>query len=677
MKSHRFAVDIGGTFTDIFIIDEHTGEIDIRKVPSIPEDPSESILSGLDKAGVAPNRIRLFSHGTTVGTNALITRTFPKAALVTTKGFRDVLEIRDSTKTELWDAYWDMPPPYIRRRDRFEVNERIDYRGDVVTPLDEDEVREVARILRRREVATVAVCLFNAYANGVHERHIKEILQIELPGVPVTISSEILPELGEFPRTSTTVINAILAPVVGKYMRRLTVKLKDKGYDGPVLVLHSGGGVMTAEAAVGYSARLAASGLAGGAVAMSDIAKRCGFENAIGVDIGGTSADVSIMHDGEVRVTQDWSVEPGHPIRFPSIELISIGAGGGSIAWMDDGGSLRSGPKSAGARPGPACYLNGGCEPTNTDANLVLGRLGSSLIGGQMTLNIAAAEAAIMQRVATPLGIDLTTAAAAIIRVANANITDAVRLVSVQKGYDPRDFALVAFGGAGPLHAATVARELSIPTVIIPLHPGITSAMGCALVDVRHDVTRTLVVSANESGFEELLAMLEDAEVQLRSLLDSENILAVDREFHRYVTMRYVGQWRSLVVQCPSEASLAELLASFHRQHEREYAYTQPAQPVEIFGARATGIGRLPKPRLPMLARANGPPSAKMRRPAYFDAVGSFVETPVFARHDLKAGHEFDGPAIVEQLDSTVVIPPDFHAVIESHGNIILTVKAN
>jgi len=672
MKSHRIAIDVGGTFTDVFVLDERTGEIAIHKVPSTPDDPSEGIVSGLLKTGVALDRVRLFSHGTTVGTNALITRNFPRAALITTEGFRDVLEIRDSSKIELWDAYWDMPPPYIRRRDRFEVRERIDYRGEVTTPLDEDQVIDVARILGRRKIETVAVCLFNAYANGAHERRIRDLLRVELPGVLITISSDILPEMFEFPRTSTTVANAVLSPVVGRYMQQLSTRLRDAGYDGNVLVLHSGGGVMTSDAAAEYSARLAASGPAGGAVAMAHIAKMCGFENAIGLDVGGTSSDVSLMYRGEIRVTQDWCVEPGLPIRFPSIELITIGAGGGSIAWIDGGGSLRNGPKSAGARPGPACYLNGGLQPTNTDANLVLGRLGESLIGGDMVLDNNAASDAIMKYIAKPLNMDLSTAAAAIIRVSNANIADAVRLVSVRKGYDPRDFALVAFGGSGPLHAVAVARELSIPTVIVPLHPGITSAMGCALVDVRHDVTRTLVVTADDSGFDELTAVFEEGESQLRRLLDAEGIAKADCEFRRYVTMRYMGQWRSLVIPCPRGSSSADVLRAFHCEHEREHAYAQPEETVEIFGIRVTGTGRLPKPELPVLASGTGAPPPSGKRRVYFEEAGGFVEVPLYRRSDLKAGMHFAGPAIVEQLDSTVMAPPNCDVAVEQHGNLVM-----
>lgn len=432
---------------------------------------------------------------------------------------------------------------------------------------------------------------------------------------------------------------------------------------------------MTADSAADYSARLAASGLAGGAVAMAHVAKQCGFQNAIGLDIGGTSSDISIMHNGEIRVTQDWSVEPGYPIRFPSIDLITIGAGGGSIAWIDEGGSLRNGPKSAGANPGPACYLTGGVNPTNTDANLVLGRLGGSLIGGEMILNEAAARTAVITRIAKPLGMDLLDAAAAVIRVANANISNAVRLVSVQKGYDPRDFALVAFGGAGPLHAVAVARDLSIPTVIVPLHPGITSAMGCALVDIRHDMTRTLVVAANDDGFAQLNAAFAEVENQLRILLEAEGTNEADQEFRRYVTMRYVGQWRSLVIPSTRNLSAEDILGAFHREHQREYAYSQAGQPVEIFSFRVTGTGRLAKPTLPEIPFAKGRPSPFTKRLVYFDEATGAVETCLYHRGDLKAGQEIEGPGIIEQVDSTVVIPPGCRATVEAHGNLILNIR--
>src|SRR6266545_4238078 len=428
MASLRVAVDVGGTFTDICILDEQEGSIDVGKVPSTA-DPIDAVVSGVVAAGVDLRDVVLFSHGTTVATNALITRNLPPAAMVTTRNFRDVIEIRRGTKDDLWDAYKDVAPPYIRRRDRFEVTERVDYAGEIVTPLDEDDARRVAAILRRRGVQTVAVCFINAHANPEHEVRMREILEEELPGVAISTSAEVLPEIFEHERFSTTVANAVLSPLISGYVSRLQDKLAEQGYGGDVLLLHSGGGVMTPKLAQRFAVRLAASGIAAGAIASRHISTLCGFPNGIGFDMGGTSTDVSLVYEGEERVTKEWFVEYGYPICFPSIEVLTIGAGGGSFAWIDEAGSLRNGPQSAGANPGPACYGRGNDRPTNTDANLVLGRLGEELIGGAMTLDHAAAEQAVTTHIAEPLGLGLVEAADAIIRVANANMADAVRLI--------------------------------------------------------------------------------------------------------------------------------------------------------------------------------------------------------------------------------------------------------
>src|SRR6185503_3991064 len=486
----RVAVDVGGTFTDICVLDEDTGTMSVAKVPSTPADPIDAVIDGVRTAAEVDLRdVSVFSHGSTVATNALITRTFPRAAMVTTTGFRDVIEIRRGTKEDLWDAYADVPPPYIRRRDRFEVDERIGYDGELLQPVDDAGARRVAAILRKRGVEAVAVCFINSYANPENEQRMRAILEEELPGVSISTSSDVLPEIFEHERFSTTVANAVLSPLISGYVGRLQERLTENGYGGDVLLLHSGGGVMTPKLAQRFAVRLAASGIAAGAIASRHISTLCGYPNAIGFDMGGTSTDVSLVYQGEERVTKEWFVEYGYPIMFPSIEVLTIGAGGGSFAWIDEAGSLRNGPQSAGAHPGPACYGRGNDRPTNTDANLVLGRLGEGLIGGAMTLDRSAAERAIRDHVATPLGLGVVEAADAVIKVANANMADAVRLISIRRGYDPREFCLVAFGGAGPLHGAALAEDLSIPTVLVPPSPGITSALGCLLVDVRHDLS--------------------------------------------------------------------------------------------------------------------------------------------------------------------------------------------
>ena len=673
MAGYRVAVDVGGTFTDVFVVDEQSGAIKIAKVPSTPNNPADGIIKGVEQSGVPVPLITLFSHGTTVGTNALITRNFPRVALITTKGFRDVLEIRRGTKQYLWDAYADVAPPYIRRRDRFEVDERIDSDGREVTPLNEAACEEVARIIRRRGIQSVAVCFINAYVDGRHECRVREILEASIPDVSITISSEIIPEIFEFERESTTVANAVLSPVVSRYMDDLAHQLKDRGFRQEVLVLHSGGGVLTAKTVGRYAARIAASGLAGGAVAMSHIAKLCGFDNAMGLDMGGTSTDISLMWQGQLRMTRDWYVEYGYPIRFPSIELITIGAGGGSMGWIDEGGALRNGPQSAGAVPGPASYGLGGTQPTNTDANLVLGRLGPELLSGQMKLNRQAAERA-MNVLGDRLGMTARQAADATIRVANANMCDALRIISIQRGFDPRDFALVAFGGAGPLHAVEVAREMHIPTVIIPVHPGITSAVGCLLVDIRHDIVRTIVKPMSDELYRELDTEFEEMEREALELLENEGINRTHAEFQRYMEMRYVGQWRSLMVRVPEPAGPTEVMKIFHREYQREYAFSQPDQPVELFGLAVSAIGHMDLVEVTPADKGSLRCAEPVGTRSVFFSGDEFIETPIYVRQELAVGNSIVGPAVVEQLDSTTIIPPAASASVDQYRNLIIHV---
>lgn len=676
-RNLRVAVDVGGTFTDVCIFDSRASTTRVAKVPSTPHDPMEAVIEGVRSAGVDLAEVALFSHGTTVATNALITREFPAAALVTTRGFRDVLEIRDGTRDELWDAYSDVGAPYIRRRDRYEVTERIDYAGEVITPLDEAGAREVARILRRKQIQTVAVCFMNSYVNRAHEKRMREILEEELPGVSVSTSSEILPEIFEYDRASTTVANAVLAPLVSGYVNRLDEQLRADGYDGDLLLLHSGGGSMTPTMVERYPVRLAASGIAAGAIAVADIANRCGYPNAIGLDMGGTSTDISLVYDGEVRTTKQWQVEYGFPISFPSIEVLTIGAGGGSLAWIDEAGSLRNGPSSAGAAPGPACYGWGGTEPTNTDANLVLGRLGSALVGGGLNLDTEASEKAIRRVIADQLDVDTDTAASNIIQVANANMADAVRLLSIRRGYDPRDFVLVVCGGAGALHGAALAKELNIPTVVVPPHPGITSAQGCLLVDIRHDLSamfQGLVTEIDTAELEREFVRLEREGLQR---LEHEGVPADRMVLDRSISMRYAGQWRSLTVTAGSgEGFLAEAVERFHEEHERDYSFRRDDTPVEIYQIGLRAIGTTPKPQFPQhTVQSTAVPAPSTHRSVFFDELGERVATPVYDRDDLRFGARIEGPAIISQLDSTTVVPPRTTAVIDEWANIRINIS--
>ncbi|MDO5628166.1 MAG: hydantoinase/oxoprolinase family protein [Mobilicoccus sp.] len=671
MSPVRVAVDVGGTFTDVFVFDEEAQTSSITKVPSTPDDPMLAVMAGVERAEIDLSDVTLFSHGTTVATNALITRRFPHAALVTTAGFRDVLEIRDGTKPDLWDAYSDVSAPYISRRDRFEVPERVDYGGHVVTPLDEDEARRVARLLRKRGVTTVAVCFINSFANPTHEETMAAILREELPDALVSTSSAILPEIFEYDRFNTTVANAVLAPLVSGYVNRLAENLADGGYDGDLLLLHSGGGSMTPRMVSQYPVRLAASGIAAGAIACRHVATQCGYDNAIGLDMGGTSTDICVVHGGELRVTKEWEVEYGHPILFPSIEVLTIGAGGGSLAWIDDAGSLRNGPQSAGADPGPACYDSGGEQATNTDANLALGRLGTTLAGGAKTLDRGLAEQAVRRHVAEPLGMDLEKAAGAVLQVANANMSDAVRLVSIRRGLDPRDFALVAFGGAGALHGAEVAKELHIPTVIVPPHPGVTSALGCLLVDIRHDLSAMYTGNPSQPDAQDIEAMFASLEAEATRRLEHEGVAPGEARLQRSLSMRYEGQWRNLSIDVGTGPdALEDGIARFHEQHDREFAFRRDETPVEIYQLGLRAVGATAKPTFPAEDRQDvTDPEPTSTRQVWFADTG-WVETGIHDRNTLPPGTTFTGPAIVDQFDSTTVVPPGARAEIDEWLNI-------
>jgi N-methylhydantoinase A len=671
----RVAVDVGGTFTDFCIMDTESGSMRIEKVPS-SVDPIDAVLAGVEHAGVDLEQVSLFSHGTTVATNALITRKMPRSAMVTSRGFRDIIEIRRGTKEDLWDAYKDVAPPYIRRRDRHEVTERVDYNGNVLTPLDEDDARRVAEIIRHKGVETVAVCFINAHANAANERRMRKILEELVPGIRVTTSSDVLPEIFEHERFSTTVANAVLAPLVTGYVNRLGQRLTSGGYNGDLLILHSGGGVMTPKTVDKLAVRLSASGIAAGAIASKHIARLAGYPNAIGLDMGGTSTDISLVAGGHLRTTKEWFVEYGYPICLPSIEVLTIGAGGGSLAWIDDAGGLRNGPLSAGANPGPAAYGRGGQAPTNTDANVVLGRLGTQLIDGGMTLDADAAEQALCEHIAEPLGMTVTDAASATIRVANANMADAVRLISIRRGYDPREFVLVVFGGAGPLHGVDLARELSIPTVLVPPNPGITSALGCLLVDIQHDLSMMLVGRVDtldpatvQRGFEEL-------ETEAFERLKAEGVEPAAMVLRRTIDMRYVGQWRSMSIPVGSTVEgFDDIVEQFHADHEREHNFRRDASPVEVYRLNVTAMGVVSKPELPEHPPASGPMSDPVgRRMVAFRDGEDPVSTPVYSRDDLRPGDVLDGPVIIEQLDSTTPVPPGATARVDGWLNLRINV---
>ncbi|SEO38303.1 N-methylhydantoinase A [Salinihabitans flavidus] len=675
MANTRVAVDVGGTFTDICIMDETTGQIRIEKTASTPDDPMRAIMNGIEQGKIDLSDVSMFSHGTTVATNALITRNLPRAAMVCTEGFRDVVEIRRANKEDLWDTYKDVAKPYIPRRDRLTVRERVNAEGEILIDLNEQDAYRVAEVLKKRGVAAIAVCFMNSYVNGTNEQRMRDILKEVMPDVPVSISSQIMPEIFEHERFSTTMANAVVSPVVVDYVARLADKLAEGGYARELLLLHTGGGVMTTKAVRDFAARLAGSGIAAGAIASRFIGNLCGYPNTIGFDMGGTSTDVSVSYKGEPRITKDWYIEYGYPIRFPSIEVLTIGAGGGSLAWKDEGGSLRNGPQSAGADPGPACYKNGNEVATNTDANVVLGRLGTSLAGGKITLDPALAEDAVSTTVAEPFNMELHEAAEAIVRVANANMANAVRLLSISRGYDPRDFALCAFGGAGALHGAAVARELSIPTVIVPPNPGVTSALGCLLVDIQHDFSDSFMRAAKGTDPADLETAFQRIEDEARAQLTREGVEEKDMMLQRTVEMMYQGQWRSLEVPAPSSITdMDDLIEAFHEEHAREYSYSRRDAPVSLFRAAVKAIGIVPKAEPARSEVKTYTPEPGSQRKVWFD--GAAHDAAIYERETLTAGATFSGPAVVEQFDSTTVVPPAMKAEVDAYMNILIHTKA-
>jgi N-methylhydantoinase A len=669
--------DTGGTFTDVFAVSD-SGESRVAKVPSTPPRFDRGVVEGMRELGIEPADVRTLFHGTTVTTNAVITKSGARSALVTTRGFRDILEIRRANREELYDILWDPPEPLVRRRHRLEVVERVDYAGNVVVPLDEQSVRDVARKLGAREIESVAVCLINAHMNPDHERRVREILVEELPGLHVSLSTDILPEPPEFERTATTVANAYCAPVLRRYMDTLESALVESGFESDiVLVMHNGGGTMTTDYAKGAPVKTLNSGPAAGVIAGASVAAACGRRDVVCFDMGGTSADIAVVRDGEPQLTRAFDLEWGMPIRFPSIDVISIGAGGGSIAWLDPAGYPRSGPQSAGAEPGPACYGKGGTEPTNTDAQLVLGRVSNDLfLEGRMELDVERAREAIQSRIAAPLGLSVEEAAEGVLRIANANMVKAIRLVTVERGFDPREFSLVAFGGAGPLHAVDLARELQMPEVIVPAHPGVTSALGLLFVDPLDDFSWSFVRRQDQLDLEQLERRYAEMEERVGESLVRQGVEAGDVVLERSLDLRYIGQLHSVTVPLTEigEDGIRAAVAAFHDEHLRQYRYSHPDAPVETSALRVAARGSRAKPDLTSLRRGGRERAvvAERTRDVHFGEHG-WMRARVVDRNALAAGDSVAGPAIVDQLDSTIVLPPGTSAVVDEIGNVIIS----
>lgn len=678
----RLGVDTGGTFTDIGIVDEDTGRVAVTKVPSTPDNPSRAVINGVrqivEMEGIGSQDISFFIHGTTVATNALLELKGAKTALITTEGFKDILQIARQTRPSLYNFYAHRPKAIVPRHFRYEASERLAHTGEVQKPLDENGVRKIARDMKKKGVEAVAVCLLHSYANAVHEKKIKKIVEEEYPGVMVTLSSEILPEFREYERMSTVCINGYVMPKVNRYVADLDDELKEMRINSGLYIMQSNGGVITAETAREFSARTVLSGPAGGALAGTFVCTQAKRSNIITADMGGTSLDICLIANGKPRYTTESQIG-GYPIKLPMIDIHTIGAGGGSIAWIDGGGALRVGPQSAGAVPGPVCYRQGGTLPTVTDANVVLGRLNPKyLLSGNFELDRENAVRAIEEKIADPLGLSPIEAAAGIVRVVNANMVRGIRVVSVEKGYDPREFALVPFGGAGPVHGVELAEELGMTEVIVPKNPGVTSAIGMLAADVRHDYVRTHVQDSAAMTARELGRLVEKLETQARNDLAEEGFEKKDMQLHRVLDMRYRGQAYEIPIDISggeiTKDHITKAREDFHKLHEWSYGYKRPEQVVEIVNARLTALGKLPSVKFVEAEADRKHVAAPIETRDVFLRDG-FAPCPVYRREDFVPGMTFQGPAVVEQLDATTVIFPEQKARVDSFGNIVIQLK--
>jgi N-methylhydantoinase A len=683
MRKLRVAVDIGGTFTDLVAYDEGTHDVVAVKTPSTPPDFIQGVLDALEKAAIAPDEITAFKHGSTIATNAIIERKGAATGLLTTAGMRDVLGAGRANRPDLFNSNWDPSPVLVPRRNVLTVRERVDYEGTVLAPLEEDDVRQAARKFRKRGIGAVAISFLNSFMNSAHEQRAKAILLEELGhDAHVCTSAETLPEIREFERTSTTVANAYLMPVIETYLGRLETELRAWGYAGPLLVTHSGGGVITAQSARVVPARICHSGPAGGVVGGVLVGQSAGFENTITFDMGGTSADLALAERGRPTLSSEWRVDWNIPILFPAIDLVAIGAGGGTIAWVDAGGSLRVGPQSAGADPGPAALGRGNERPTITDAHIFLGRLNPGrYLDGAVELHPELSERAIVS-LAEKLGLSPAETASGILRIGNANMTAATHLISVQRGYDPREFALVAGGGAGALHAVDIARELGIPHVIVPPTPGVTSALGILQVDLRHDILRSVLKQTQHLEADELARVFSELEDEARTILDGEHIAESERRIERSVDVRYYGQTPYLNLELDevprTHEAITRIGERYSDEYEREFGYRLDADiaAVEIVNARAAAIGLASAAELTPRSVPEGEAVAAETRPVYFDDPADYVDTPIYTRSRLAPEARLPGPAIVEQMDTTVLIPPGSSAHVDSQLNLIIEVDA-
>jgi N-methylhydantoinase A len=680
--SVRIAADIGGTFTDVAAFDERSGALLLGKTLTTPQRLVDGIRDGVHKAGTQLADANLFLHGSTIAINTMLERSGAKVALITTRGFRDIYEIGRINRPDAYNLYFRKHEPLVERALRFEVKERVLSDGEIETPLDDEEVASFGRMLDGLGVEATAILFLNCYARHEHEARAKAILEKNHPTMFVSASHELSEEYREFERCSTVVANAYVGPIVRRYIGEIEGHLRGEGFAGSFLIVQSTGGLYDAQQAKNHCVRMLDSGPAAGVIGTQALCHALGLENAIAFDMGGTTAKAGVIHKGEALTTGAALIggyDRALPVQIAMMDIFEVGTGGGSIARVEEGG-LRVGPQSAGAAPGPACYGLGGGEPTVTDANLVLGRLGADrFLGGEMRLDVEAAKRALLERVAKPLGMDVTAAADGILRIAATAMSYAVKGVTTERGLDAGDFALVAYGGAGPLHAVEVAREIGIRTVIIPTAPGVFSAFGMLFSDLRYDFVRTWFTRLEEAPFDRIERIYRELENQGRTAIAGSSVKPQKITLKRAVDMRYVGQEHAVTVDLPlkvfERADRVAIKRHFDAMHELRYGTSAPDERAEIVSLRSTVTGVMRKPPQEKIRRGRSAPdksAATGKRPVYLD--GKYQSTPTYARAALAAGNRIKGPALIEEHASTTVLLPGDRLEVDAYGNLMIKV---
>lgn len=678
---YRIGIDVGGTFTDVTLLNSETGRYYTYKLSSTLQDQSLAIANGtketLELYGVPVSEIEYFGHGTTVATNMIIERKGAKTALITTKGFRDLLEIGRQTRPSLYNIMEDKPETLVKRSLRKEISERVTAKGDILRDVDRDEVRAVLKELKEQGVESIAVCFLFSFLNSRNEKIVEECIKEVWPEAYYSVSSTILPEFREFERLSTTVINSYLGPRMKMYIHNLRQRIKEVGVTVEPYITQSNGGVMSISSTIQTPVQTALSGPSAGVMGAVYIAEAAGFKDIITYDMGGTSTDVSLVKDGIAEYTTKRKV-CGLPSGVPMIDVHAVGAGGGSIAQIDNAGALKVGPESAGANPGPAAYGLGNENPVVTDANLVLGRINPHyVLGGRLKIDAELSKKAVKKKIADPMGIGTEEAALGIVKVVNSNMARAIRVITVEKGHNPSDFTLVAYGGAGPLHAVHLAQEMGIRTVLIPPAPGALCALGLLTADIKKSYVRTAIASYDEMTPEQINAVMSSLRDEGSAWLDSEKVPNERRKFHGIAEMRYVGQNYELQVEIPTEnitvSDIEKMKQDFFVAHEKNYGYYNPNAPVQFVNFRCEATGIVKKPNLAELETTLDDPSKAEigRRVVHFEESGA-VDCPVYDRAKFGRAERVNGPCIIEQMDSTTVVPPNTWFSIDKFGNLII-----